>query len=93
MGGGYPNLIREILYAPPAPPTCLALIEVALSYHNSSQYEAAIDAYQQARNDWIEMEGYSPIFFPFFDVSINMFYFFCMMIISTMIVTILMTSL
>lgn len=51
-----PCIIREILYAPPCPNDEIAkLLEVALTYHNSSLYQLAIQTYIKAQQVWIDL--------------------------------------
>lgn len=51
-----PCVIREILYAPPCPNEDIAkLLEVAMTYHNTSQYQLAIQTYIRAQREWIEL--------------------------------------
>jgi tetratricopeptide (TPR) repeat protein len=50
--GGVPCLIREVLYAPPAPDSVALLMEVASTHHNSGQFEAAVNTYTQSLQEW-----------------------------------------
>jgi len=47
-------VLREVCRAPEAPLEVENLMESALSYHNSSQYDLAINAYIAARTKWLE---------------------------------------
>ena len=49
-----PCVVREVCRAPDAPLIVENLMEAALSYHNSSQYDLAINAYISARSVWLE---------------------------------------
>jgi hypothetical protein len=57
-----PCVLREVCRAPQAPLEVENLMESALAYHNSSQYDLAINAYIAARTtwlDWMEFMGAS----------------------------------
>ena len=56
MSDGHPCLIREVLYAPPAEEEVVALVEVALNFHNSAHYHQAVQTYIQARELWAREE-------------------------------------
>ena len=49
-----PCVLREVSRAPQAPLEVENLMESALAYHNSSQYDLAINAYIAARTTWLE---------------------------------------
>ena len=49
---GMPSLIREQLFAPPAPHPVGPLMETALMHHNAGRYRAAVETYLQALNTW-----------------------------------------
>ena len=49
-----PCVVREVCRAPDGPLIVENLLESALSYHNSSQYDLAINAYISARMKWLE---------------------------------------
>ena len=48
-----PCVLREVCRAPKAPLEVENLMESALAYHNSSQYDLAINAYIAARTAWL----------------------------------------
>ena len=50
-----PCVVREVCRAPDAPLVVENLMEAALSYHNSSQYDLAINAYISARSAWLKI--------------------------------------
>jgi hypothetical protein len=50
-----PCVLREVCRAPDAPLIIENLMEAALAYHNSSQYDLAINAYISARSNWIDI--------------------------------------
>mgnify|MGYP003962463773 CR=1 FL=1 len=47
-----PCIIRELTYAPPSPQNITKLLEVALTYHNTSHYHLAIQSYLTAEERW-----------------------------------------
>mmetsp|Transcript_749 Transcript_749/g.2490 ORF Transcript_749/g.2490 Transcript_749/m.2490 type:complete len:307 (-) Transcript_749:110-1030(-) len=52
----FPCLIREILFAPNAPsPSISHLLEVALTHHNTSNYQLAIQTYLTAQREWYDV--------------------------------------
>ncbi len=56
-----PCVLREVCRAPQAPLEVENLMESALAYHNSSQYDLAINAYIAARTTWLDwMEFMGP---------------------------------
>jgi hypothetical protein len=48
-----PSVIREILFVPEAPPEIASLLEVSITYHNTSEYELAIQTLSEAEEKWI----------------------------------------
>mmetsp|Transcript_6121 Transcript_6121/g.10391 ORF Transcript_6121/g.10391 Transcript_6121/m.10391 type:complete len:401 (+) Transcript_6121:548-1750(+) len=52
--GVAPCLIKEVYFPPEAPTEVATLIESALVYQNSSNYEMAVRCFQQAKQEWIE---------------------------------------
>jgi tetratricopeptide (TPR) repeat protein len=50
-----PCVIREILYAPPCPDSVAKLLEVALTHHNTSHYQLALQNYITAQENWVEI--------------------------------------
>ena len=56
MEGSTPCLVRQVLFAPPAPTTELGdLVERAVLYHNSGQHARAVEAYLSARSGWLSL--------------------------------------
>mmetsp|Transcript_30757 Transcript_30757/g.47154 ORF Transcript_30757/g.47154 Transcript_30757/m.47154 type:complete len:190 (+) Transcript_30757:913-1482(+) len=49
-----PCIIKEVYFPPEAPSAVATLIESALVYQNSANYEMAIECFEQARKDWLE---------------------------------------
>ena len=49
-----PCVLREVCRAPDGPLMVENLMEAALAYHNSSQYDLAINAYISARSAWLD---------------------------------------
>ena len=75
MSDGHPCLIREVLYAPPAEEEVVALVEVALNFHNSAHYHQAVQTYIQARELWAREERKLPAEANiFFHLSIGLVY-------------------
>lgn len=50
--GVAPCIIKEVYFPPEAPHDIATLIESALVYQNTANYEMAIHAYEQARSQW-----------------------------------------
>lgn len=52
----FPCLIRQVLFAPRSPNDSIThLIEVALTHHNTSNYQLAIQTYLRAQREWYEL--------------------------------------
>lgn len=53
-----PNIIKEVFFPPEAPHEVATLIESALVYQNSANYQMAVRSLEQARAMWREMDPY-----------------------------------
>ncbi|KAJ9467868.1 Kinesin light chain [Diplonema papillatum] len=52
LEAGMPCLIKEVLYAPPCPERVSLLWEVALTHHNTSQYDMSVKTYLDGQLKW-----------------------------------------
>jgi tetratricopeptide (TPR) repeat protein len=58
-----PCIIKEVYFPPEAPTEVATLIESALVYQNTGNYNMAILCFENARKEWIELliqEGHQP---------------------------------
>jgi tetratricopeptide (TPR) repeat protein len=70
-----PCIIKEVLFPPTAPQEFSTLIESALVYQNTANYEMALATFEEARDGWREMEGkLRPEIELFFELSLGSVY-------------------
>lgn len=72
-----PCIIKEVLFPPMAPQEFATLIESALVYQNTANYEMAIATLEEAREDWRDFEGVKqlrPEIELFFELSLGSVY-------------------
>lgn len=55
--GIMPSLIKEVFFPPAAPHEVATLIESALVYQNSANYQMAVRSLEQARQLWRDLEN------------------------------------
>lgn len=59
--GIMPSIIKEVFFPPDAPQEVATLIESALVYQNSANYEMATRSLEDARSIWRKMENPSKL--------------------------------
>ena len=52
-----PHIIKEVFFPPEAPHEVATLIESALVYQNSANYQMAIRSLEEARKIWRQIEN------------------------------------
>lgn len=52
-----PSIIKEVFFPPEAPHEVATLIESALVYQNSANYQMAVRSLEQARDLWRQIEN------------------------------------
>ena len=55
--GIMPSIIKEVFFPPDAPQEVATLIESALVYQNSANYEMAVRSLEDARSIWRKIEN------------------------------------
>lgn len=58
-----PCIIKEVYFPPESPPEVATLIESALVYQNSGNYEMAIDCFEQAHDSWLKIMKHKDVKF------------------------------
>lgn len=56
-----PCIIKEVFFPPDSPQEVATLVESALVYQNTANYEMAIKSYEDARNIWREIVNPTPV--------------------------------
>lgn len=50
-----PCIIKEVYFPPQCPSEVATLIESALVYQNTANYEMAIECFEKAKDTWVEL--------------------------------------
>jgi len=78
--GVAPCIIKEVFFPPEAPHEIATLIESALVYQNTANFELAIHSYEQARDQWkafLNVQNLRAEIELFFEMSLGSVYESC----------------
>lgn len=56
-----PSLIREVFFPPPCPEEVAVLLDAALTYHNSANFELSVRSYIEAQHKWEFLRGWANV--------------------------------